>query len=71
MEYITARAQPTPKAKPRKTPMRVGQREFIALGVYRVLGVDERPSRLRGPARDEGALEPLASAQRAKPRRLL
>jgi hypothetical protein len=35
MEYSTARAQPTPKPKPRNTPIKVGQKGLMLDGVYR------------------------------------
>ncbi len=40
MEYITARAQPMPKAKPRKKPMMVDAVKLMMVGVYRVWGLE-------------------------------
>jgi hypothetical protein len=38
MEYMTARAQPTPKVKPRKTPMRAPEKMSTMMPWYALGG---------------------------------
>jgi hypothetical protein len=40
MEYMTARAQPTPKTKPKKNPMAAGRYALMIDGVYKAAYVE-------------------------------
>src|SRR5271163_494810 len=63
MEYITANAQPTPKTNPRKTPIKVGQRELMLVGVYSAWPLSGRdPCLPQLPyGRDDGWADAVAS----------
>src|ERR1700722_4459556 len=49
MEYSTPRAQPTPKPKPKNTPIRVGQKALILVWSVPRSAAERRAAELRRP----------------------